>query len=336
MAGLLLLGVTIMTASHQNNILRDNPNIVAQKALADFLQQPIAGIACKSVSGGSEEGAIVQCTHLGTNYIVKFFSSSEFGNNEIALTQHASDLGIGPKLYYTDQAQRYMIIEFAKGNSLVPATANTPTIIKNIATSLTKLHKSHAPFVHPSYMFTRIDAKYKNLHCSGALKDILEKRLQLVKKIEDQFQNFPVSLVPCHNDLNPGNVFVHNNQVILIDWGDAALGSPYFDIAAFLILNAISAENEKLFFKHYDSKLLTPQWQTYMLLNKQLVYFEFALNLLGGAQAGNQKLLHTQVTPLVNNIDYYLTLFAKREAKIGSAFLYHMALSSLNEMTLNV
>ena len=132
--------------------------------------------------------------------------------------------------------------------------------------------------------------------------------------------------------MNWGNIFVNNDHVTLIDWGDAALGNPYYDIAAFLALNCVRAENEQLFFEHYDAKLLTPQWQAYMQSLKQLVYFEFALNLLLGVQTSKNELLHAQELPKVNRISYYLTVLAKKEVKVDSDFLSTMAIASLNEM----
>jgi tRNA A-37 threonylcarbamoyl transferase component Bud32 len=325
-----------MTILHKNSFFHDQSSIVAKKAVAAFLKQPVDEISCKPLTGGSDEATIVKCMHLAASYIVKLFSTSESGKNEIAWTQHASDLGIGPKLYYADPNGSYMLIELAKGNSLVPATANTPAIIKSIATSLARLHHSSASFAQASDMFTRIDTKYKKLKCSGKLKDMLENDLQYVKKIEAQLQSLEVSPVPCHNDLNPGNAFANNNQVTLIDWGDAALGNPYYDIAAFFVLNVIETESEKLFFEQYDAKLLNPQWQAYMQLYKQLVYFEFALNLLSGVQAGKSELLHAQHITQVNNINYYLTLLAMRQVEIDSAFLYNMAIASLAEMALSI
>ncbi len=321
-----------MTTLGKNSLFHDQPSIVAKKALAAFLQQPVDDISCKLVSGGSDEATIIKCTHLAASYIVKLFSSSEFGKSEIAWTQHASDLSVGPKLYYADPAGNYMLIEFAKGNSLVPAVANTPAIIKNIATSLAQLHHSAAPFAHVSDMFERINAKYKKLNCSGKLKDMLENGLQQVKEIEAQLQSLVVPLVPCHNDLNPGNIFSNTNQVILIDWGDAALSNPYYDIAAFFVLNVIKTENERLFLEQYDAQLLSPQWQIYMQLCKRLVYFEFALNLLLGVQAGKSESLYAQDLPVVNHISYYLTLLAERAVVTDSTFLYSMAIASLREM----
>jgi thiamine kinase-like enzyme/adenylate kinase family enzyme len=307
---------------------------IAKKALADFLKQPVNDIDCEPLIGGSEEDSILKCAYRATSYIVKLFLNKESGKNEIAWTQHACNLGIGPKLYYADATGNYMIIEFAKGYSLIPAIANMPAIIKNIAISLTRLHHSSAPFARTSDMFARIDAKYKKLNSSGKLKDILENGLQQVKKIEAQLKNISLPSAPCHNDLNPGNIFAYNNYVTLIDWGDAALGNPYYDIAAFFVLNCIEPKNEKLFFEQYDAKLLNPQWQACIKLYKQVVYFEFALNLLLGVQTGKSELLHAQHILQVNNINYYLTILAKHEMEIDSAFLYSMAIASLNAMAL--
>lgn len=63
-----------------------------------------------------------------------------------------------------------------------------------------------------------------------------------------QITKFMVPLVPCHNDLNWDNIFIDDNHVTFIDWGDAALANPYFDIAAFFVLNGVKSENKKLFF----------------------------------------------------------------------------------------
>ena len=303
----------------------------AKAIIAHFLQKSEDAISCKTLRS-SDEATVVKCTHLITNYIVKFFSTSEFGKNEITWTQHASDLGIGPKLYYADPNGSYMAIEFMEGNSLVPAIANTPAVIKSVATSVAKLHSSCASSARVSDMWARIDAKYKKLKLTGELKDIVENCIQHVKKIKVKLQNLEVSPTPCHNDLNPGNIFVNNDQVTFIDWGDAALGNPYYDIAAFFILNIITKESENLFFEQYNAKLLNPQWQAYMQLYKQVVYFEFALNLLLGVQSGKNELLHMQDIPKVNTINYYLTLLAKQEVEIDNDFLYAMAIASLAEI----
>ena len=39
------------------------------------------------------------------------------------------------------------------------------------------------------------------------------------------------TLYLCHNDLTPGNLMSHGDQLIAIDWEYAAMGSRYFDVA---------------------------------------------------------------------------------------------------------
>jgi|GEM_PF-2262634 len=303
-----------------------------KQVLAEFLAQSADAISCQLLSGGSEEGNLAKCTHDGTDYVIKFFGESAFGANEILWTLHASELGIGPHVYYTDPAGRHMITEFVHGNSLVPSTANTPVVIQGVATCLSKLHHSSLPAARASDLFVRIDTKYKKLQCSGQLKNMVDSGMMYVGGAKDQWQSHKVPSVPCHNDLNWGNIFVDGNRVTLIDWGDAALGNPYYDIAAFLVLNVINPQVEKLFFERCDPQLLEPAWQEYMHACKQLVYLEFALNLLLGVQAGNSTLLHAEYISLPDGIDSYLSRLAARNVEVNSTFLYEMAIASLNRM----
>lgn len=305
---------------------------IAKQFIACFLKKPVSEISCTLLIGGSEEDAIVKCMYQSESFIVKLFKDKQASQKEIAWTRHASDLGIGPKLYYADDSLKYMIIEFVNGKSLVPDTANSTAVIKDIAIKTTQLHQSSFQRGENSDMFARIDGKYKKLNSSDQLKSILEDKLADIKNIKILLQRFSMPLAPCHNDLNWGNIFVNNNKIVLIDWGDSALANPYYDIAAFLVLNVINQENEKLFLEQYNVNLLQPEWQKCMASLKQVVYFEFALNLLAGVQEKQEELLHQEQIKDVSRLNYYLPLLAKREAKIDSLFLYTIALASLNEI----
>lgn len=315
--------------------MNDNKSRVASKVVADFLAQPARNVACSELSGGSEEGTIFKCSYENASYVIKFFTKKEAGENEIAWTKHAGDLGIGSKLYYADPDGTYMITQFEQGSSLTPDTVNAPAIIKGIALNLARLHHSSASFAHEGDMFKRIATKYEKLQASGPLKDLLERDWLQVKKIGSQIKNVNVPLVPCHNDLNWGNIFINDYQVTFIDWGDAALANPYFDVAAFLVLNLITPENENVFFHYYDEQLSNAEQKAYVQLLKQLVYFEFALNLLLGVQESKKELLHLQEMPTADPVGHYLTLLAKKEVDVNASFLYTMAVASLNQIRLH-
>jgi tRNA A-37 threonylcarbamoyl transferase component Bud32 len=304
--------------------------------LADFLGQPAEAISCEFLVGGSEEENIAKCTYGRNNYVIKIFGNPELGINEIRWTQHASDLKIGPHVYDLDPDGRYLIMGFALGQSLVPSTANSPAVISGVARSLARLHSSSSSFVqakHASGLFARVNTKYAKIRCSGELKELLERGMQRVEAIKKRVQNNKILHVPCHNDLNWGNIFIDRGHVSLIDWGDAALGDPGYDIAVFFVLNIIQPHFEELFFKNYaGSSLPGIELQENINLYKQLVHFEFALNLLGGAQAGNSMVLHAASVSGVENINVYLNKLASRSVGINSLFLYETAIASLNKM----
>lgn len=325
---MLIVGTITMTLFPKNDAVT-----VAQKVLAQFLQKPAKNIHCTLLNGGSEEDRVIWCAVPNTEYIVKMFNPQKSGTSEIAWTRFASDLGIGPLFYHADSDGRYMITAVAEGAPLIPETANTREVLTAVAAALSKLHVADAPLGKESDMFVRIEAKYSRIQCTGALQDLLEKRLHYIGEIKIQLRTLYVKPVPCHNDLNWGNIFAHNGIVIIIDWGDAVLGNPYYDVAAFLVLNVINAENERFFFEQYNVSLLAQDfWSDEIKFYKQLVCFEFALNLLLGVQVLDSVLLHVDQLPSIHPLSHYLTLLARKEIHIDDRFLYEMAIASLDEM----
>ncbi len=328
---MLTIGIATMALFSNND-----SSAVAQHIIAHFLQKPLHTIQCTVLTGGSEEDTVLLCLSTTTpfgEYIIKLFNPKNPGINEITWTQLASNLGIGPKFYEADPAGMDMITAVAPGASLTPIVANTSSVIQNIAKSLATLHYAHTPFALASDMYERINAKYVQLKTEGPLQEMLQQAFQRAITIKDQFSSYTTQPVPCHNDLNPGNIFVYGDQITLIDWVDAALGNPYYDIAAFLVLNVIDADHEKIFLAEYNAQVLNKQLYQDLQLYKQLVYFEFALNLLRGViHSKKSQLLHAQYIIRVEPISHYLTLLAKREVAIDENFLYEMALASIHEM----
>lgn len=319
-----------------------DPLTNARVALQESLKQPTATITCKLLTGGMDEGAVVLCVHGDTKYIVKLFEDTVAGKNEAIWTMHASRLGVGPKVYYADPAGTYFIMEFVEGISLTPKVLADPAnqlILQNLAKNIALFHRSTISSEHVSDIFTRIEGKYRELQASGALQSLLAGLWRYIKTLQERIRMVPVALVPCHNDLNPRNIFVQGGKVTLIDWGDTAIANPYYDIAAFFVLNALTEEQEALFLAAYDATLLEQRWLSYLSMLKQVVRFEWALNLLRGVQywtarenGSQSNLLVAVQLPQVKSHEYYLTLFAEQQVPTNIPFKYAMGLASLNEM----
>jgi len=69
-----------------------------------------------------------------------------------------------------------------------------------------------------------------------------------------------------------------------------------------------------------------------MHLYKQLIHFEFALNLLSGMRVDRNEVLQIQHFSETHPVNYYLTRLAHKETNIDSDFLQATVIASLNEM----
>jgi len=326
----LLVIVCFIIREKMNN--PRNPLIKARVALERFLKKPAATITCKLLTGGMGEESVVKCLHGNINYTVKLFQDTAAGKNEALWTEFASLLDIGPSMYYADPAGTYFIMGFVEGPSLTPKIIANPLILQNIAKRVVLLHRSKALFARETDIFTRIESKYESLQTSGALHSLLVSLWHYIELLKENIRAVPVMLASCHNDLNPRNIFVDNNQVTIIDWGDASIDNPYYDIVAFFILNSLTDEQEAIFLTKYDTTLLEQHWQSYLSALKQVVRFEFAVNLLRGVQELKKDLLVATQLPQTNSLQHYLALFAEQQVSIDAPFMYAMALASLNEI----
>ncbi len=300
--------------------------LLAQQAVADFLKVSPQKVDCSQLLGGYDIGAVVKCTYKTTQYIVKVFPVPHKGEQEALWTKFAASLGIAPAVAAAEPTGKYFIMDFVPGNSLTPATL-TNNILETTAQHLKKLHQAPASLGQTNDIFTQIKRKYHELTPFNALKTMLTARWKELQRLKVSAPT-PIPLAPCHNDLNPRNIFVNGSQVTFIDWGDAAQGNPYYDLVIFIVLNNLTPEQEATFLTAYDSKLLAPEWQSYLADLKQILRFEFALNLLLGVQEIDKRLLTKRKLPATEPLGYYLRLFAE-QAPIDAMFLYSMALASL-------
>lgn len=50
------------------------------------------------------------------------------------------------------------------------------------------------------------------------------------------FDQLPLKQQLTHGDPNPGNIFMRNNEVVVIDWMDAGIGNPESDLAEYIVM----------------------------------------------------------------------------------------------------
>ncbi len=80
------------------------------------------------------------------------------------------------------------------------------------------------------FIFTRLDEHLTYCHLRGIVS---HEQLATIKSIFNNHEHYFKQDTSCllHGDLNDHNIFVHNEQLLVIDWEDAVAGDPIFDIA---------------------------------------------------------------------------------------------------------
>lgn len=98
--------------------------------------------------------------------------------------------------------------------------------IKGVARALYEIHKIRMP---------EWDKLYDRL-----LWEVKSTELLLMKEkklIIDLIENLPEDSVVCHGDINPNNIMICESEYKFIDWVNAGIGNPLYDIAEYVWLN---------------------------------------------------------------------------------------------------
>ena len=147
--------------------------------------------------------------------------TDEAFSQELIIWSLAAQNGLAPRIVYADEKEQAVICEradtaaqAASGEALgtlcrriyaLPGVSHQLTLASDIEHYLKQL---------PAHL---ADPWRAAMHAGNAEK-------ALAKLAAD-------TLYLCHNDLTPGNLMSHGDQLIAIDWEYAAMGSRYFDVA---------------------------------------------------------------------------------------------------------
>ena len=147
--------------------------------------------------------------------------TDEAFSQELTIWSLAAQNGLAPRIVYADEKEQAVICEradtaarAASGEALgtlcrriyaLPGVSHQLTLASDIEHYLKQL---------PAHLADPWRAAMHAGNAETALAALAADTLYL-----------------CHNDLTPGNLMSHGDQLIAIDWEYAAMGSRYFDVA---------------------------------------------------------------------------------------------------------
>lgn len=277
---ILMILVMSNLFSNDSLISRDEGIILTepqdQKLLSKVLKKldfyPSSNLTIKLMKGGSTDSLY----HIlaGHQEFVVRISHQGFEPHLVPCTQFAADQGLGPPVIYRDNNARILVTGFVQGTSLFPQHLENPELIKPLALGLKTLHGSDLNLPD----FNPLEKIYKQLEIFNrepSFKDISQK----ISDIESLFAQFPQ--VPCHNDLHFGNLLLGNHgKIQWIDWGDAGLSDPYFDLGRIAIEYGLTDEQSKLFLTTYLGRAPNSVEEARFYLSRQIFLVRVGLAFL--------------------------------------------------------
>ena len=200
-----------------------------------------------------------------TSYFVKsLVGHQETAKVEVAVNLLAAEAGLAAAIVY--HSPRWLVCEYIQGESLEKFSAENPYLAPNdkimIAMNLmSKVHRlkhsSNHPVLAIKELLLNLAADIKATHLQQAfVNEVIENIIPL--RLPNN------NLVLCHGDVNYENIRLSDSfnkghlleKTWLVDYECSCLAEAEYDIAMFIAINALSAEDVEVVIKHYQQYAL--------------------------------------------------------------------------------
>lgn len=223
-------------------------------ALVNQLLENEKPLKVEALMGGLSGSSIIKISAPTQTYVVKFLDKnlSSLNTQEIECQQIASKQGYGPQVYATDIERGVIVMEYLPADTFI---GGSELRLVKIVELLKKIHTGPmypTTISIPNIIENNLQGVYKQDPC---IVNSAELRL-IVSNIHQAVSNMPL-IVPCHRDVNPGNIIYARDQFFAIDYTGSTQDDAYIDLAevALYFCSSVSAEKRLLvlYLKRYPS-----------------------------------------------------------------------------------
>jgi thiamine kinase-like enzyme len=207
--------------------------------------------------------------------------------NESEAALRAATLGIGPAVVATLPEIGTLITALVPGGHLDPQpfTQRLAQVVELIRT----FHNS-GPLNGAFPIHRVVEWHARDAATHGAIVPAAYDRLhEQSRRIEAAFAQAPLPLVPCHNDLLPGNVLFEDaidngtERAWLLDFEYAGMNDRYFDLANLSVNCGLDADADHALLKLYFGESTPSRWARLQLMK---VMSEFREGMWAVVQQG--------------------------------------------------
>lgn len=184
--------------------------------------------------------------------------------NEMEAAIRAADLGIGPPVLGELPGVHTLITQLVPGGHLEgPAFADR---LADVVPLLKRFHGS-GPLQGAFPIHRVVEWHARDAATHEVMPPSAYERLhQQSRRIEKAFAAAPTALVPCHNDLLPGNVLFGDDRVWLLDFEYAGMNDVFFDLGNLSVNAGLSEAAEHELLQLYFGSVTAARWARLQLM----------------------------------------------------------------------
>lgn len=227
-------------------------NILADWQQWQLCEQPPTAEQIKAMPEGLTNQAFLLQLDSG-NYVLRIASSN---SEKLDINRHAefqihqclAQAGLTAKIRYKAPDNSYWLRDYVEGRSLTAADLTMPNLRLMVQT-LKQIHQLPVLLETPQLKIEDKAEHYWQMIEKNYSADVLKLRPEL----QHNLAGFPTGkLSLCHMDPTPANwIQTASGELVLLDWEYAAIGHPWWDIAALLQQAPLSQSEQQELLNSY-------------------------------------------------------------------------------------
>jgi thiamine kinase-like enzyme len=183
---------------------------------------------------------------------------------ELAATQAAAALGIGPEVVEFVEPEGWLVTRFVEGEIPALERMRESAMLNRVARALRSFHGG-APIPGSFDSFRVVDGYRRTaIDRGGSVPDAYDWAHEVAERIEATRSTD--AAVPCHNDLLNANFLDDGERLRIVDWEYAGMGNRFFDLANFAINHELDQSQSELLLAAYFGAVRTPDAQALELM----------------------------------------------------------------------
>lgn len=204
--------------------------------------------------GGLNNNNFKLC-YKNENYFVRICKDNIFPknpSNELSILKKAYELNLCTYPLYFDNTNGNMLTPWIYGTMPTEVQSNSKYIIRELIIKLKAFHKLECNIIFNPFNEIRNRISLCRKH-NIILPDFFSKLINKLNILENDLCRSQL-LGLCHNDLNPSNILLTENNLFIIDYELSGINDVFFDLAtiAWLINDSSRKTLLKEYFGYYN------------------------------------------------------------------------------------